>query len=97
MKKTDGQAAYYEILDEEAAVVRMAYQLFTVEQRSIGAITRTLNERSISTRTGGWKDGAKAPAESDSCAAAEGWVLAALPGPIRSDLARSGSRSPCRR
>ena len=51
-KKTDAQAAYYEVLDQEAAVVRMAYQLFTVEQRSIGAITRTLNERQIATRTG---------------------------------------------
>ena len=52
MKKTDGQAAYYEIVDKEAAVVRMAYHLFTVEQRSIGAITRTLNEQQIPTRTG---------------------------------------------
>jgi len=53
VKKTDGQASYYEILDEEAAVVRMAYQLFTVEQRSLGAITRMLNARQIPTRSGG--------------------------------------------
>ena len=52
VKKTDGQAAYYEIIEEEAVVVRMAYQLFTVEQRSIGAITRTLNARQIPTRSG---------------------------------------------
>jgi len=52
IKKIDGQAAYYQILNEEAEVVRMAYQLFTVEQCSIGAITRTLNERQIPTRTG---------------------------------------------
>ena len=52
IKKTEGQAAYYEVLNEEADVVRMAYQLFTIEQCSIGAITRKLNEQQIPTRTG---------------------------------------------
>jgi len=36
----------------EAAVVRSVFDLFTVKQLSIGAITRTLNERGIPTRTG---------------------------------------------
>ena len=52
IKKMDSQAAYYEVIEAEAAVVRMVYELFTARQMSIGAITRTLNEKRIPTRTG---------------------------------------------
>jgi site-specific DNA recombinase len=52
VKKTDTSSAYYEVVETEAAVVRRVYELFTVQQCSIGAITRTLNEQSIPTRTG---------------------------------------------
>ena len=49
MKKTDSSSAYYEVIEAEAVVVREVYELFTVKQLSIGAITRTLNERGIPT------------------------------------------------
>ena len=51
-KKTDSSSAYYEVIEAEAAVVRLVYELFTVKQLSIGAVTRTLNEQAIPTRTG---------------------------------------------
>ena len=52
VKKTDSSSAYYEVVESEAAVVRTVFDLFTAKQISIGAITRTLNERGIPTRTG---------------------------------------------
>jgi site-specific DNA recombinase len=52
VKKSDGGNAYYEVIEAEAAVVRMAYEMYTVQQLSIGAITRGLNEQGIPTRTG---------------------------------------------
>ncbi len=57
MRKTDHSAAYYEIVEEQARVVRWVYELYTVENHSIGAITRLLNERQIPTskETGRWE------------------------------------------
>ena len=52
MKKTDSSSAYYEVAEAEAEVVRTVFDLFTVKQSSIGAITRTLNEQGVPTRTG---------------------------------------------
>ena len=52
VKKSDAGSAYYEVVEAEAAVVRMVYERFTVQHLSIGAITRDLNEQSIPTRTG---------------------------------------------
>ena len=52
INKTDSSSAYYEVVDTEAVVVRTVFDLFTAKQLSIGAITRTLNEQGISTRTG---------------------------------------------
>ena len=52
MKKTDTSAAYYQVLESEAAVVRMVFQLYTKEHLSINAIARLLNTRGIATRTG---------------------------------------------
>jgi site-specific DNA recombinase len=50
VRKTDDSAAYYEIIEEEATIVRMVYERYTVGGLSIGAITRLLNERGIPTR-----------------------------------------------
>src|SRR5215470_6224404 len=50
VRKTDETAAYYEIIEAEADVVRLVYQRYTVEHLSIGAITRLLNEQGVPTR-----------------------------------------------
>jgi site-specific DNA recombinase len=52
VKKTDTSAAYYQVIDSEAAIVRMVYEAYTRQGQSINAITRMLNEQSIPTRTG---------------------------------------------
>jgi site-specific DNA recombinase len=52
VKKSDTAAAYYEVLEAEAEVVRMVFEAYTREGLSIGAITRFLNERHIPTRKG---------------------------------------------
>jgi site-specific DNA recombinase len=56
-RKTEHSAAYYEIDEEQARVVRWAYDLYTVQNSSIGAIARLFNERHIPTakRTGRWE------------------------------------------
>jgi len=51
VKKSDTAAAYYEIVEPEAAVVRMVYDVYTQHGLSINAIARMLNERQIPTRT----------------------------------------------
>lgn len=40
------------MIEAEATVVRMVYQRYTVQHLSIGAITRSLNEQAVVTRTG---------------------------------------------
>src|SRR6202522_849898 len=50
VRKCDDAAARYEIIDAEAAIVRMVYQSYVGTGMSIGAITRQLNERSVPTR-----------------------------------------------
>jgi site-specific DNA recombinase len=52
VRKSDEAAAYYEIIEAEAAVVRRVYAAYTVEGLSIGAITRRLNEQDVATRSG---------------------------------------------
>lgn len=52
IKKSDTTAAYYEVLESEAAVVRLVYETYTQQGLSINAIARMLNERQIPTRTG---------------------------------------------
>jgi site-specific DNA recombinase len=49
-RKTQETAAYYEVIDAEAAVVRTVFDLYTVDGLSIGAITRRLNELGVQTR-----------------------------------------------
>ena len=51
MKKSDTTAAYYQVIESEAAVVRLVYEMYTQQGLSINAIARTLNERQIPTRT----------------------------------------------
>jgi site-specific DNA recombinase len=50
VRKSDDSAAYYEVIEAEAEVVRMVYERYTVRGMSIGAITRLLNERGVPTR-----------------------------------------------
>ena len=50
VRKSDDAAARYEIIDAEADIVRMVYDLYTAAGMSIGAITRLLNERGVPTR-----------------------------------------------
>jgi site-specific DNA recombinase len=51
VRKTDHSAAYYEVIESEAAVVRMIFEMYTQQGLSINAIARLLNERKIPTRT----------------------------------------------
>jgi site-specific DNA recombinase len=52
MKKSDSTAAYYEVIEAEADVVRLVFQTYIEQASSINAITRMLNEREIPTRKG---------------------------------------------
>ena len=52
VRKTDTSAAYYEVIESEAGVVRMVFRMYTQQGLSINAIARSLNKRGISTRTG---------------------------------------------
>ena len=51
MRKSATSAAYYEVLESEAAVVRRVYEVYTQQRLSINAIARLLNEDHIPTRT----------------------------------------------
>ena len=57
VRKSEQSAAYYEINEVEAPVVRRVYERYTIDGLSIGAITRLLNEQRIPTRkqTGRWE------------------------------------------
>jgi site-specific DNA recombinase len=50
VRKTDETAAYYQVIEAEADVVRRVYRRYTVEHLSIGAIARLLNEQGVPTR-----------------------------------------------
>src|ERR1700737_4732611 len=52
IKKTDTSAAYYQVIEAEADVVRIVFDWYTRTGMSIGAITRELNQRQIPTRSG---------------------------------------------
>jgi len=51
IKKSDHSAAYYEVIEHEAQVVRMVFETYTRRHLSINAIARLLNEQRIPTRT----------------------------------------------
>jgi site-specific DNA recombinase len=50
VKKSETSAAFYEVIEEEASVVRQIYRVYTEEGWSIGAIVRWLNAQGIPTR-----------------------------------------------
>ncbi|HEY6370305.1 MAG TPA: recombinase family protein [Candidatus Sulfotelmatobacter sp.] len=52
VKKSDTSAAFYEVVEAEAKVVRMVFETYTQQRLSINAIARMLNDRQIATRTG---------------------------------------------
>jgi site-specific DNA recombinase len=52
VRKSDTSAAFYEIVEAEAKVVQMVFEIYTQQRLSINAIARLLNERQIPTRTG---------------------------------------------
>lgn len=56
-KKSETAAAYYQVVEAEAEVVRTIFERYTRTGFSIGAITRELNQRRIPTRTssGRWE------------------------------------------
>src|SRR2546423_1331576 len=51
VRKTETSAAYYEVIEAEARVVRLVFETYTKQGLSINAIARMLNERQIPTRT----------------------------------------------
>ena len=51
VKKSDISAAYYEVIEAEAQVVRTVFETYTQQGLSINAIARMLNERQVPTRT----------------------------------------------
>jgi site-specific DNA recombinase len=51
VKKTDTSAAYYEVVESEAEVVRFIFDAYTRQGLSIGAIADLLNQREVPTRT----------------------------------------------
>jgi site-specific DNA recombinase len=50
VKKSETSAAFYEVIEEQASVVRQVYRVYTEEGWSIGAIVRRLNGQGIPTR-----------------------------------------------
>jgi hypothetical protein len=50
VKKSDSTAAYYEVIEAEADVVRLVFQTYIEQGVSINAITRLLNDRQVPTR-----------------------------------------------
>jgi site-specific DNA recombinase len=52
VKKSDDANAYYEVIEAEADVVRMIFELYTSKMQSMGQITRQLNDAGIPTRKG---------------------------------------------
>ena len=52
VKKSENSTAFYEVIEEQASVVRQVYCLYTEEGWSIGAIVRWLNAQGIPTCRG---------------------------------------------
>jgi site-specific DNA recombinase len=51
VRKSESSAAYYEVIEIEAKVVRTVFEAYTQQRLSINAIARLLNERQVPTRT----------------------------------------------
>jgi site-specific DNA recombinase len=52
VRKTESAAAYYEVVEAEAQVVRWVFETYTGQAISLNGVTRLLNERQIPTRSG---------------------------------------------
>ena len=52
-KKTADSDAWYEVIEPQASVVREVFRYYSVDHLSIAAIARKLNERGVSTASGG--------------------------------------------
>jgi site-specific DNA recombinase len=52
IKRGESSAAYYEVIESEATVVQLVFDIYTRQGLSINAIARLLNQRRIPTRTG---------------------------------------------
>jgi len=52
IKKSETAEAYYEVIEAEAEVVRLVFELYTCAGLSINAIARHLNQQQIATRRG---------------------------------------------
>jgi site-specific DNA recombinase len=52
IKKSESTAAYYQVAETEAPVVREIFDAYTREGLSLGAIARRLNDQHVPTRTG---------------------------------------------
>ena len=52
VKKNENSAAYYAVVESEAKVVRMVFDIYTQQNQSINMIARMLNQHQIPTRTG---------------------------------------------
>src|SRR5437899_9658697 len=52
VRKSNTSAAYYEVMESEAVVVRRVYEAYTQQGLSINVIAHLLNEEHIPTRTG---------------------------------------------
>ncbi len=50
VRKSESSSAYYEVIETEAQIVRMVFEVYTQQRLSINAIARMLNERQIPTR-----------------------------------------------
>jgi site-specific DNA recombinase len=51
MKKSDTSAAYYEVVQSEAEVVRLVFDAYTRQGLSMGTIAHLLNQREVPTRS----------------------------------------------
>jgi site-specific DNA recombinase len=51
VRKSESSSAYYGVIETEAQVVRMVFEVYTQQRLSINAIARMLNERQIPTRS----------------------------------------------
>ena len=52
VNRSDSSAAYYEVIESEAKIVQMVFDLYTRQDNSINAIARLLNQQQVPTRTG---------------------------------------------
>ena len=52
VRNSDTSAAFYQVVEAEAKVVRMVFEIYTQQRLRMNAMARLLNERQMATRTG---------------------------------------------